>query len=127
MLLVDDNVDFADGIALLLQTSGYAVEVVHSGPEALLVAAEFRPDVVVLDIGMPGMDGYDLVRAIRALPDLRAQKVPAVAVTAYARSEDQRRALAEGFQLHLSKPIEPATFALAVARLSRGEIATPSA
>jgi CheY-like chemotaxis protein len=73
---------------------------------------------------MPGMDGYELVRAVRALPDARAQRAPAVAVTANARAEDKRRALAEGFQLHVAKPIEPAAFATAVARLSRGSALT---
>ena len=90
-----------------------------SAEQALSMIVSERPDVLVSDIGMPGMDGYDLLRAVRALPDERAQRVPALSVTAYARSEDQRRALAEGFQLHLAKPIEPAAFANAVARLSR--------
>ncbi|HEY2733333.1 MAG TPA: response regulator, partial [Polyangiales bacterium] len=91
-----------------------------SGEQALSMIESEVPDVLVSDIGMPGMDGYELMRTIRALPNQRAKRVPALAVTAYARLEDKRRALAEGFQLHFAKPIEPAAFASAVARLSRG-------
>ena len=121
ILLADDHTLFRQGIKTLISAEP-DMEVVgeaSNGGDAVEKAAEVRPDVVLMDIGMPGMDGYELMRAIRALPDEHAQRVPAVAVTAYARSEDRQRALAEGFQLHLAKPIEPAAFASAVARLSR--------
>jgi CheY-like chemotaxis protein len=120
VLVVDDDDDARDLVVSILEKCDAIALSASSAEQALSIIVQERPDVLVSDIGMPGMDGYDLVRAVRALPDERAQRVPAVAVTAYARSEDQRRALAEGFQLHLAKPIEPAAFARAVARLSRG-------
>jgi PAS domain S-box-containing protein len=119
VLVVDDDDDSRDLVVSILQKCQAIPLSASSAEQALSLILSERPDVIVSDIGMPGMDGYDLMRAIRALPDERAQRVPAVAVTAYARSEDRRRALAEGFQLHLAKPIEPAAFASAVARLSR--------
>jgi PAS domain S-box-containing protein len=119
VLVVDDDDDSRDLVVSILEKCEAVTFAASSAEQALSILVRDHPDVLVSDIGMPGMDGYELVRAIRALPDERAQRVPAVAVTAYARQEDQRRALAEGFQLHVAKPIEPAAFALAVARLSR--------
>ncbi len=126
VLVVDDDDDSRDLVVSILEKCDAITFPASSAEQALSIIVSERPDVLVSDIGMPGMDGYDLVRAVRALPDLRAQRVPALAVTAYARTEDQHRALAEGFQLHLSKPIEPTSFARAVARLSRGLRATRS-
>jgi len=120
ILVVDDDDDSRDLVVSILEKCEAITFAASSAEQALSIIVRDHPDVLVSDIGMPGMDGYELVRAIRALPDERAQRVPAVAVTAYARQEDQRRALAEGFQLHVAKPIEPAAFALAIARISRG-------
>ncbi|HYP77816.1 MAG TPA: ATP-binding protein [Polyangiaceae bacterium] len=120
VLVVDDDDDSRDLVVSILEKCEAITYAASSAEQALSIIVRDHPDVLVSDIGMPGMDGYELVRAVRALPDERAQRVPAVAVTAYARQEDQRRALAEGFQLHVAKPIEPASFAQAVARLSRG-------
>jgi CheY-like chemotaxis protein len=120
VLVVDDDDDSRDLVVSILEKCEAVAFPASSAEQALSIIVKEQPDVLVSDIGMPGMDGYDLLRAVRALPDERAQRVPAVAVTAYARSEDQQRALAEGFQLHVAKPIEPAAFASAVARLSRG-------
>ena len=89
VLVVDDNVDYAEGIALLLRTSGYQVEVVHTGPEALLAVSEFHPDVVVLDIGLPGMDGYEVARRMRQEPDLEGLRV--VGVSGYRQEEEGPR------------------------------------
>ena len=124
VLVVDDDDDSRDLVVSILEKCDAITFPASSAEQALSIIVSERPDVLVSDIGMPGMDGYDLVRAVRALPDVRAQRVPALAVTAYARIEDKHRALAEGFQLHLSKPIEPTSFARAVARLSRGLSAT---
>ena len=118
VLVVDDDDDSRDLVVSILQRCEAITLAASSAEQALSIIVRDYPDVLVSDIGMPGMDGYELVRAVRALPDERAQRVPAVAVTAYARQEDQRRALAEGFQLHVAKPIEPAAFAQALARLS---------
>lgn len=76
------------------------------------------PDVLVSDVGMPNLDGYELIRRVRSLP-APTQRVPALALTAYARAEDRRRALAEGFQMHLSKPVDPSELAMAVASLAK--------
>ncbi|HEX2672151.1 MAG TPA: ATP-binding protein, partial [Polyangiaceae bacterium] len=122
VLVVDDDDDSRDLVVSILEKCEAITFAASSAEQALSMLVHDHPDVLVSDIGMPGMDGYELVRAIRALPDERAQRVPAVAVTAYARQEDQRRALAEGFQLHVAKPIEPAAFAQAVARLSRNTL-----
>jgi PAS domain S-box-containing protein len=117
VLVVDDDDDSRDLVVSILQKCEAITSAACSGEQALSLIQSDVPDVLVSDIGMPGMDGYELVRTIRALPEGRARRVPAVAVTAYARLEDKRRALAEGFQLHVAKPIEPAAFASAVARL----------
>jgi CheY-like chemotaxis protein len=119
VLVVDDDDDSRDLVLNILQNCEAITFAASSAEQALAIIVRDHPDVLISDIGMPGMDGYELVRAVRALPDERARRVLAVAVTAYARQEDQRRALAEGFQLHVAKPIEPASFAWAVARLSR--------
>ena len=102
VLVVDDNVDYADGIALLLQDSGYQVEVVHTGPEALLAVAESRPDVVVLDIGLPGMDGYEVARRMRLDPDLDGLRV--VGVSGYRQESEGPRTLGARFDDYLLKP-----------------------
>ncbi|MES1174752.1 MAG: ATP-binding protein [Myxococcales bacterium] len=126
VLVVDDDDDSRDLVVSILEKCEAITSSASSAEQALSMIVSECPDVLVSDIGMPGMDGYELMRAVRALPDARSQSVPAVAVTAYARTEDRRRALAEGFQLHVAKPIEPAAFALAVARLSRGTPALAS-
>ena len=78
--------------------------------------AEWEPDVLVSDIGMPGEDGYHLIAKVRALPAERGGAIPAIALTAYASSQDRQRALSNGFQNHLAKPIEPVELAQVVAR-----------
>jgi CheY-like chemotaxis protein len=86
----------------------------------------FAPHVLVCDIGMPGEDGYSLIQRIRALPAERGGRVRAAAVTAYARGEDRRRALSVGFNLHLSKPVDPAELVVTVARLAERYTPTPT-
>lgn len=126
VLVVDDDDDSRDLVVSILQKCEAITTAASSAEQALDMIAIECPDVLVSDIGMPGMDGYDLMRAVRGLADERSRRVPAIAVTAYARNEDQHRALAEGFQLHLAKPIEPASFAAAVASLSRNsQVAHP--
>ncbi|WP_206754667.1 PAS domain-containing protein [Nodosilinea sp. FACHB-131] len=117
VLAVDDN---PDGLALLTLLLGeYGAEVIglESAAEVLDTLASFQPHVLVSDIGMPGMDGYELLRKIRALPPEQGGQVPAIALTAYVREEDSQKALDSGFQQHLSKPIEPDAIARAVAQL----------
>ena len=122
VLLIDDENDARDLSQAVLEQCGAIVKSASSGAEALTVlraaTPEALPHVIVSDLGMPTEDGYQLIRRIRALsPDLG--RIPAVAVTGYATSEDVQRALDAGFQLHISKPIDPANFVAAVADLAR--------
>lgn len=104
ILIADDNTDFAEMVAELLQRKwGHAVKVAYDGPAALKVAQTFRPDAVFLDIGLPGINGYELVKLLRKLPG--CEKVMTVAITGYGQEEDRRRALSAGFDEHLTKPV----------------------
>jgi signal transduction histidine kinase len=118
VLVVDDEPDARELIAYLLETCGMKVQVAGSAAEALALLASDLPDVVVSDIGMPDEDGYSLIRSIRTLPRDDQKGIPAIALTAYARNEDRTRALVEGFNVYMSKPVEPATLAAAVAELA---------
>ena len=121
ILVVDDHVDAAMSLAMLLSIRGHTVETAHSGIEALRLAAQFRPRLAVLDIGLPGMDGYELATRLLELPEMRDTTL--IAMTGYGQPEDQRRSAAAGFHHHLVKPVEPATLhaiidALDVARIA---------
>jgi CheY-like chemotaxis protein len=105
ILLVDDNVDGADSLAKLLKLSGHDVHVAYDGPTAIQAATALLPDLVLLDIGLPGMDGYEVARHLRQQPDLK--DVPLVAVSGYAREEDRLRSQQAGFNHHLVKPLDP--------------------
>jgi PAS domain S-box-containing protein len=105
VLLVDDNVDAAESLALLLRLQGHDVRVAHDGPAALRAVAAERPEVVFLDIGMPGMDGYEVCRRLRQLRGVDGVRV--VALTGWGQDEDRRRSREAGFDLHLVKPVEP--------------------
>jgi PAS domain S-box-containing protein len=107
VLVVDDNKDAADSLGLSLQLADQEVRVAHNGPDALQVISEFRPEIVFLDIGMPGMDGYEVARQIRALPQFKDLLL--VAVTGWGQKEDRIRSREAGFDHHLIKPVEPAT------------------
>ncbi|HEX4884185.1 MAG TPA: PAS domain S-box protein [Casimicrobiaceae bacterium] len=104
-LVVDDNVDAAESIAMILRLSGCDVKTVHDGRSALAAAGDWRPDVILLDIGLPGMDGYEVARHVREDPRFAATRL--VAVTGYGQEDDRRRALDAGFDLHLVKPVDP--------------------
>jgi PAS domain S-box-containing protein len=104
VLLVDDNVDAAASLSLLLQLGGETTQVAHSGPEALRLAAEFKPDIVLLDLGLPGMSGYEVARTIRARPELGQPFL--VAVTGWGAPEDRRKSKESGFDEHLTKPVD---------------------
>jgi len=120
VLVVDDNRDAADSLAMLLSMHGYSVEVAGDGSMALERAADFQPDIMLLDIGMPGLNGYELARRIRQQPWGGATRL--AAITGWGQAEDKARARAAGFDHHLTKPVDPAEVlalvALAVA--SRG-------
>jgi CheY-like chemotaxis protein len=104
VLIVDDNEDAANSLAMILELGGHETASVYSAVEALQRAAVFRPDVVLLDIGLPGMDGYEVAQKMRELPGLRDIRL--VAVTGYGRSDDRLRARDAGFDDHLTKPVE---------------------
>ncbi len=104
ILLADDNVDFVQSVALLLEASGYIVEVHHDGALALAHAPAFRPDLCFLDIGLPGLNGFELARRLRALP--ATQTAILVAVTGWGQPEDRQRSRDAGFHHHLAKPVE---------------------
>jgi CheY-like chemotaxis protein len=107
VLVIDDNVDAADTMSALVQAMGGEAATAYSGRDGLQRAAEFNPDVVLLDIGMPEMDGYETCRRLRAHPAGEAAYI--VAVTGWGQLSDRERALAEGFDGHLTKPADPRT------------------
>ena len=102
VLLVDDNVDAAETLGMLLTALGATIAVAHSGRAALAALDTFDPDTVLLDIGMPEMDGYEVARTIRAQP--RHADVLLIALTGWGQQDDQRRSRAAGFDHHLVKP-----------------------
>jgi two-component system, chemotaxis family, CheB/CheR fusion protein len=103
MMIVDDNVDAADSMAMLLRLAGHEVEAAYDGPAALIAADTFKPEVLLVDIGLPGMDGYELARQMRLRPALTAALL--VAMTGYGRPQDRREAAVAGFDHHLTKPV----------------------
>ena len=118
VLALDDDPTTLDLVTVVLRQQGAQVLACRSVDEALATVRRGRPDVVVCDIAMPGRDGFAFVREIRSLPTGEGGAVPALALTAYARREDREYALGQGFQAHLSKPVEPAELVMAVARLA---------
>jgi CheY-like chemotaxis protein len=116
-LVVDDEADARDVVQTVLEGAGVTVHTASSVDEALAYLAHSKPDVVVCDISMPARDGYDFIQALRGLPREQGGRIPAVALTAHARSEDRRKALACGFQNHAAKPVEPQELLLVVANL----------
>jgi PAS domain S-box-containing protein len=104
-LVVDDNVDAAESVAMLLRLWGHDVRLAHNGPEALQVVQAYQPDVIVLDIGLPGMNGYEVARHLRQQPQFATTLL--VAVTGYGQEEDHRRSEDAGFDRHLTKPVDP--------------------
>ncbi len=117
VLVVDDELDMRDVIGFSLEQSGAEVITVATVTKALEALAQFQPDILVSDIGMPDTDGYTLIRQIRALPSEQGGQIKAIALTAYAAEFDQRQALQAGFQQHLAKPIEPAVLVRAIVKL----------
>ncbi len=117
ILVVDDNRDAAEMLAELLASKGHEVQVAEDGPTALAVAGRFRPEVALLDIGLPVMDGYELAARLR---ELSAGPLRLIAVTGYGQEEDRERARAAGFHGHLVKPIDPAVLRERVERPGAG-------
>jgi CheY-like chemotaxis protein len=113
VLVVDDNVDAADSLGMLLQLQGHDVRLVHDGLDALAAVREFRPDAILLDLGLPGIDGYEVARQLRMDVELRQPRL--IALTGWGSEDDRRRALAAGFDHHLVKPVDGARLECALA------------
>jgi CheY-like chemotaxis protein len=105
-LVVDDVPDVTEMISVLLKHAGFEVVTAHSAQQAIDVARQLRLDLVISDIGMPEMNGYELAQNLRALPG--CEKVPMIAVTGYSMFDDRQRSVASGFNAHMTKPIDPA-------------------
>jgi CheY-like chemotaxis protein/anti-sigma regulatory factor (Ser/Thr protein kinase) len=116
ILIIEDNRDFREGLRLLLELGGHRVEEATSGADGLEIVRVARPDVVLVDLGLPGIDGYAVARAVRAAPG--GDAVLLVAITGYGRPQDRRQAEEVGFDAHLTKPVNP--HELARVLLSRG-------
>jgi PAS domain S-box-containing protein len=124
ILAVDDDEDALTMVRDILEASGATVVTAHSASDALQALEQLPPDVLIADLGMPGMDGFELIQKLRAHPDPKVNQVPAAALTAFSRSEDRARAMQSGFDLHLAKPIDPEALMAAVAQLrGRGRLA----
>ncbi len=106
ILVVDDNVDTAESLAMLLRLSGHEVKTEHTGPKALQTAVSERPDVVLMDIGLPGMEGCQVAERIRENKALA--EMQQIAISGYGQEADQRRSQKAGFNHHLVKPVDPA-------------------
>ena len=106
VLIVEDNVDSADTMQILLQLSGYDARAAYDGTSAVSIAREFEPHAVLLDIGLPRKDGYEVARELRALPQTKASLL--VALTGFGHEEDKERATQAGFDAYQVKPVEPA-------------------
>ncbi len=125
VLVVDDEPDARELLEVVLSQCGAHVETVASAQEALRALQDREPDVLVSDIGMPAEDGYSLIRQVRALPAAAGGRVPAIALTAFARLEDRMRALEEGFTSHVAKPVEPRELMAVIAALLGRVTPTP--
>lgn len=126
VLVVEDEPDARELLKSVLEYCQARVAVAGTVAEALVVMAAFKPDVIVSDIGLPGEDGYSLIDRVRRLPDEEGGKVPAVALTAYTRTEDRTRALLAGFNMYLPKPVEPRELLVVVASVSGRRSRPPS-
>jgi CheY-like chemotaxis protein len=117
VLVVDDEPDTRELLSHLLADCHARVHTASSAREGIEALQRLKPDALISDIGMPGQDGYQFIRAVRGLPAERGGRTPAIAVTAFARSEDRTRAMLAGYQLHIAKPIEPHELLAALASL----------
>jgi len=104
VLIIDDNVDAADSLGALLRDSGFTCASALDGPSGLNMVTAFEPDAILLDLGLPGLDGYEVARRIRSQPDGAGRLI--VAITGYGQERDRRRSFEAGFDAHLVKPVE---------------------
>src|SRR5690606_35569965 len=116
VLIVDDNRDSAETLAFLLKMEGHEVRTAHDGPEALRLLQGYRPRLILLDLGLPGMSGYEVARRIRSSPDLG--EVRLAALTGWGQEEDRRGTREAGFDDHLVKPTDPVEVSALLAELA---------
>jgi CheY-like chemotaxis protein len=126
VLVVDDEPDARELIGYVLEAYGTEVRLASTAAMARTELANYTPHVIISDIGMPDEDGYSLIRSIRTLPTDDKKNIPVIALTAFARNEDRTRTLVAGFNLHLAKPVEPATLVKAVLHLAGYPQPTPA-
>jgi len=119
VLAVDDEEDALSLLRVVLETAGAEVTTLGSPLLAMERIGEIKPHALIIDLGMPEMDGFELIRRIRSSIDPAIQQIPAAALTAFARSEDRTRALRSGFQMHLAKPVDPGELVASVATLAK--------
>jgi CheY-like chemotaxis protein len=120
--MIEDNPDAAESMMMLLELLGHRVRVVHDGTAALAAARADAPDVMLVDIGLPGMDGYEIARRVRQ--DAALRRVMLIALTGYGRDQDREQAIAAGFDFHVVKPVDVDTLDALVGRVGkRGEAA----
>lgn len=105
VLIIEDNRDSADSLRMLLELSGHEVRVAYNGPDGVKEADDWRPQVVLCDIGLPGLDGYGVAAELRKRPVTRSAML--IAITGYGTEEDRLRAFKAGFQHHFTKPADP--------------------
>ena len=121
VLVVDDSEDTAQTMKLFLEFAGHEVRAVYDGPSALVAYRTYHPDVVLLDVGLPGMNGYDVARQLRR--ELTPKCPMLVAVSGYGQEEDKQRAYDAGFDLHVTKPVDPRKLVSIIASASPQETA----
>jgi CheY-like chemotaxis protein len=119
VLAIDDEQDALNLLHSVLEAAGAQVTSLPTAVGALDQLPELRPDALVVDLGMPDMDGFDFITRVRASSNPEVRTIPAAALTAFARSEDRTKALRTGFEMHLAKPIDPGELAASVATLVR--------
>ena len=118
VLVVDDEPDAREMLRRVLEHRHAKVILAPDTLQAINLLREHRPDVIVSDIGMPDLDGYEMIRLVRSLPADHGGATPAIALTAFTRSEDRRRAMLAGFQVHMAKPVDPPELVVTIASLS---------
>jgi len=125
--VVDDNVDTLELVTIILGEYGTEVITAASATEAIeaitqgarSASAQLKPNILISDIAMPGVDGYSLIRKVRTLSSEQGGQIPAIALTAYASEEERTRILDTGFQMHIPKPVEPSELVAVVAKLAQ--------
>jgi CheY-like chemotaxis protein len=119
ILVVDDEPEAREVVSAILGEAGAEVAAAANARQAIDLVMQWKPNVLISDIGMPNEDGYELIRKLRALSPENGGQIPAVALTAFARTQDRLKVLSAGYQMHVPKPVEPTELAMVVASLTK--------